>query len=100
MLRVTFTQFRCWKNLTIEAPIGGITLIKGNSGIGKTTILQGITWCLYGNIRLVAPNHLEKAKTQVTIEIPYALNGVNGILTINRQKKSKSIDLISRRFNL
>lgn len=86
MLRVTFQQFRCWENLVIEAPIGGITLIKGGSGIGKTTIFQGITWCLYGNLRLVAPNHLEKAKTRVVIEIPYTLNEIPGILVIERQK--------------
>lgn len=86
MFRISFHQFRCWENLTIEAPIGGVTLIKGNSGVGKTTILQGITWCLYGNIRLVAPNHMEKAKTRVIIAIPYAFNGVNGTLTIDRQK--------------
>ena len=86
MLRITFRQFRCWDNLTIEVPIGSITLIKGNSGAGKTTVLQGITWCLYGNIRLVAPNHLEKAKTKVTIELPYNIGGKSGILSINRQK--------------
>jgi DNA repair exonuclease SbcCD ATPase subunit len=86
MWRIRFQQFRCWENLLIEAPVGGVTLIKGSSGIGKTTILQGITWCLYGNIRLVAPNHLEKAKTRVTIEFPYTLNNIPGILMIDRQK--------------
>jgi DNA repair exonuclease SbcCD ATPase subunit len=77
----------------VEAPIGGITLIKGSSGVGKTTILQGITWCLYGNIRLVAPNHLEKAKTRVIIELPYNFNGENGVLIINRQKNPNRLIL-------
>lgn len=86
MLRITFHQFRCWENLTIEAPLGCITLIKGASGAGKTTILQGITWCLYGNLRLVAPNHLEKSRTNVCIELPYNFNGSDGILNITRQK--------------
>lgn len=86
MLKVNFHRFRCWDDLNIEAPIGSITLIKGNSGVGKTTLFQGIIWCLYGNIRLVTPNHMDKAKTKVTIEIPYNLNGIDGLLTINRQK--------------
>ena len=86
MLRISFHQFRCWEDLQIEAPIGGITLIKGASGVGKTTILQGITWCLYGNIRLVAPNHMEKAKTRVVLELPYTYNGVRDTLSINRQR--------------
>src|SRR3989338_6792897 len=86
VIKITFQQFRCWDSLVIEAPIGGITLIKGSSGGGKTTILQGLTWCLYGNLRLVAPNHLEKAKTREQIDMPYNLNGIGGILSINRQK--------------
>lgn len=93
MFRVEFKQFRCWENLVIEAPIGGITLIKGSSGIGKTTILQGITWCLYGNVRLVAPNHLEKAKTRVIITFPYLLDGRQGTMKIDRQKNPNRLIL-------
>jgi len=90
MLRISLHQFRCWEDLSIEIPIGAITLLKGNSGVGKTTILQAITWGLYGNIRLVAPNHMEntanKAKTRVIIELPYTLNNIRDTLTITRQK--------------
>lgn len=83
MFQLSLYQFRCWKELNIKIPIGKITLIKGNSGTGKTTLLQAITWCLYGNLRLVAPNHLEKAKTKVIMEFPYQ-NGSS--ISINRQK--------------
>ena len=91
MLRISLQQFRCWENLVIEAPIGGVTLIKGGSGYGKTTVFQAITWCLYGGVRLVHPNHLEKAKTRVTIEFPYTMNGVAGQLTIMRKKNSNQL---------
>jgi len=94
MFKISFHQFRCWENLSIQVPIGEVTLIKGNSGIGKTTIFQGITWCLYGNLRLVAPNHLEKAKTSVCIEFPYSLNGSEvKTLSINRQKNPNRLIL-------
>ncbi len=87
MFTVSFHQFRCWENLRIQIPIGSVTLIKGRSGAGKTTILQGITWCLYGNIRLINPNHLDKAKPQVIVEFPWAgSSGSEGLFTINRQK--------------
>lgn len=83
MFRVTFSKFRCWDNLSVEAALGSITLIRGNSGAGKSTIFQGIVWCLYGNVRLVTPNHDPKAKTRVVLEIPYK---DSGILIIDRQK--------------
>lgn len=70
MLQITLDEFRCWKHLDIKIPSSEITLLKGNSGVGKTTILQAITWCLYGNTRSVHPNHLEKAKTKVSVSSP------------------------------
>ncbi len=96
MLNISFKQFRCWEKLFLEIPLGYITLIKGNSGSGKTTILHGIIWCLYGNIRLVTPNHIEnssKIRTQVTISMPYIFNGINGILNINRLKNPNQLIL-------
>lgn len=86
MIRLIFNKFRSWDNLTLEIPSGSVTLIKGNSGSGKTTIFQGISWCLYGNIRMIAPINDEKAKTKVTIELQYNLNGVTDNLCITRQK--------------
>lgn len=82
MLRLTLAHFRSWNHLSIEAPIGQLTLIRGTSGSGKTTILQAITWCLYGNIRNVSPNHSEKAKTKVSLSFP--IN--KGIIFIEREK--------------
>jgi DNA repair exonuclease SbcCD ATPase subunit len=82
MLKLCINNFRCWESINLDIRIGSVTLIKGSSGIGKTTIFQAIAWCLYGNIRLVAPNHSEKAKTFVTVELPYLKNN----LKINRQK--------------
>jgi DNA repair exonuclease SbcCD ATPase subunit len=51
--------------------MGMVTLIKGGTGIGKTTLFQAIAWCLYGQIavRNVTPNSSERSKTQVILEI-------------------------------
>lgn len=79
-------QFRCYNDQKIEIPLGKVTLVKGESGGGKTTILQALAWCLYGNIKLVAPTTLPKAKTEVTLELPQSIGGVVGTATITRRR--------------
>lgn len=69
MFKITIHKFRCWQNLELVFNAGDITLIKGNSGGGKSTILQAITWCLFGNVvKCITPHNEPKAKTKVTIE--------------------------------
>jgi len=58
--------------------LGSITLIKGNSGIGKSTLFTAIAFGLYGNVRSVCPTGKPKAKTWVDLSLPY--------VTIYRQK--------------
>lgn len=89
MFRILLKEFRCWKNLSIDIPLGGITLIKGDSGCGKSTILQAIVWCLYGKIQLVTPITKKVANTEVTIEFPFYFNDINGILNITRKKSTR-----------
>lgn len=97
MIQITLKQFRCWENLKLNISLGQITLIKGNSGSGKTTILSAILWCLYGKIQLVTPNQLndekknKQPKTQVNIELPFVLNDVPGQMIISRRKNPNQL---------
>lgn len=69
MFKITIHKFRCWQDLELKFNLGEITLIKGNSGGGKSTILQCITWCLFGNVvKCITPHNEPKAKTKVSIE--------------------------------
>lgn len=70
MLTVDISDFRCWPKLKIQIPIGSITLLKGCSGTGKTTILRSIAWCFYGNMRNITPKNNPDAKTKVSISFP------------------------------
>lgn len=67
MLTLKLFRFRCWDDLQLTFAPGKITLLRGASGSGKSTIFAAIAWCLFGNVRLVAPLTNEKAKTAVTL---------------------------------
>ena len=45
---IKFENFRCYKEKTFELGEKGLTLISGMSGVGKSTILLGINFALYG----------------------------------------------------
>lgn len=48
---ITLKNFRCHKSATFEIPDEGLVMLSGKSRAGKTTILNGIVYALYGNIR-------------------------------------------------
>ena len=68
-LILTLNKFCCWDNITIQVPHGSIVLIKGSSGIGKTTLLKAIAWVLYGKIKKVTPHTDPNCKTKVILHI-------------------------------
>lgn len=47
-MKITLHNFRCYTERKIDLGDNGITLISGNSGKGKTTILVGIFFALFG----------------------------------------------------
>ena len=53
--KITLKNYRTYKNTTIvelsRDPERTITVIEGQMGKGKTTILNAVYWCLYGNFR-------------------------------------------------
>lgn len=87
-LIVQLKHFMCWDDYTLE--LGpGVTLLKGPSGVGKSTIFKAISWCLYGRIRKVNPKKNEHAKTSVTLV-------VDGI-TITRKKKPNLFKVVTEK---
>lgn len=85
-LTITMTNFRQWGYCRVMLPLDGVTLIKGDSGDGKTTVFQAIAWTFYGGLQHVHPQHLDdkKIKTMVNITLPISFRGVPGMLTVER----------------
>lgn len=50
-MEVTLVNFRCHRNATFKIPDSGMILLKGEGGIGKSTILNAIYFALYGVCR-------------------------------------------------
>lgn len=47
-MKITLKNFRCYENKTFDFGENGLTLISGPSGAGKTSILLGIYFALFG----------------------------------------------------
>ncbi|MFS8160255.1 MAG: AAA family ATPase, partial [Candidatus Roizmanbacteria bacterium] len=49
-MKLRLVKFLCYEDATIDLK-HGVTLIKGHSGIGKTTIFEAIDFALYGKVQ-------------------------------------------------
>ena len=47
-MKITFKNFRCYSQDTFDFGDEGIVLLSGSSGAGKTSILLGIYFALFG----------------------------------------------------
>ena len=52
-MKVILKHFKCWEDKTFDLGSDGITLIKGKSGRGKSSILEAIAFALFGKIQKV-----------------------------------------------
>ena len=66
-MRITLKNFRCWENKVFELNTQGIILLSGQSGKGKSSLLDAIYFCLYGNLKSVTT----VGKTSCEVKIEY-----------------------------
>lgn len=78
-MRIKINGFKCHLESEYVFLDSAITLVKGASGAGKSTILQAIYWCLFGGMRGIYNSSGETKKCNVTLSVSN--------LTIYRQKK-------------
>lgn len=55
LLNIKIRNFRQYKDVDLELAYGEgnkLTVILGENGYGKTTLIRAFVWCLYGKILL------------------------------------------------
>lgn len=73
-MKIYIRNFRGFTHKEIEIPVGKISLLKGDSGKGKTTILEAMRWCLFGNLRNIYPMGFKPSssnQTSVVMDFPH-----------------------------
>jgi DNA repair exonuclease SbcCD ATPase subunit len=78
-MKITICNFRCFRSpeSVFEFQNEKLVLLKGHSGVGKSTVLEAIRWCLFGNLRNIYPSGftptqgggLSNTKTYVKIHL-------------------------------
>ena len=65
-MKITLKNFRCWDQKELELGEEGLTLLSGQSGAGKSTILMAIYFALFGVGKKISS---KEGKTKVILEI-------------------------------
>lgn len=60
-MHLILDNFRCHGKLSVEFPDSGLVLISGDSGAGKSTILNAIQFALYGSVKKPYPLNGKKS---------------------------------------
>lgn len=91
-MEIYIENFRTHKKLTYIISNEKIIRLDGDSGVGKTTILEAIYWCLYGKLKNITekPNKEDKTKKELEKTI-VNITFDNPKLKICRQKNPKRL---------
>lgn len=90
-MKVTLKNFRCHEKKTWIFPDKGLCLLEGMRGEGKSTVLNGILYGLYGPSALRRPCTFGKSSATVEIEF--------GPLKITRTSKPRKLNVWSNESN-
>lgn len=95
--KVHIQNFRAYKDVVIEfSSSSGVILMSGDNGTGKSTLLNAICWCLYGDTPFYAiedsPEIINKfadEDAQVKVELSTTIDGSRYIFTRNAERGAR-----------
>jgi energy-coupling factor transporter ATP-binding protein EcfA2 len=96
-MKLELTNFKRYAAYSIEFPNYNMTLLQGESGIGKTTLFEATKWCLYGGKECIYPKgiigthtHQTKVKIELTeLDMP----GSDEHIIITRSKPPDNVEI-------
>lgn len=89
MLKLRGERFKGYETLDFETPIKGITLLSGESGTGKTSILDALSFSLYDSKSKIYPWSSKGTRKPQPTWVEITLDDI----TIRRQKRSNLLQV-------
>ena len=114
LLRAEFTNFRLLRDLILDFPTGTnkrLTVIRAENESGKTTILNGLQWALYGDDALPGRRReyrmhpidwdtSEGNRVPVTVEVDFETKAVRHSRTHGRIESTQSYRIIRSTYDV
>ena len=114
LLRAEFTNFRLLRDLILDFPTGTdkrLTVIRAENESGKTTILNGLQWALYGDDALAGRRReyrmhpidwdtSEGNRVPVTVEVDFETKAVRHSPTHGRIESTQSYRIIRSTYDV
>ena len=62
--KIEILNFRVFKELSIELMESSLIILKGENGLGKTSLLDSVEWCITGDIKRLHDSFSSRAKNR------------------------------------
>lgn len=67
-MKLELTNFCCYETKSVDFGSSGITLVSGDSGKGKSTLVKAIYWCLYNQGKNIQKDRKKKTTVKVSFD--------------------------------